>query len=65
MRYGERVMPKKAEAKVPVSFMCDPKVLQELDAIRKVEEGLLLPRSALIEKALRDWLERRSKEQAV
>ncbi len=58
-------MPKKAESKVPVSFMCDPKLLQELDAMRKIDDGLLLPRSALIEKALRDWLERRTKERTI
>jgi metal-responsive CopG/Arc/MetJ family transcriptional regulator len=57
-------MAKKSESKVVVSFVCDPKILQEIDTVRRIEDGLLVPRSALIEKALRDWLEKRSKEQA-
>lgn len=57
-------MTKKPESKVVVSFVCDPKLLQELDTVRQIEDGLAVPRSALIEKALRDWLERRTKEKA-
>jgi len=56
-------MVKKVEAKVVVSFMCDPKILQELDSVRRLDDGLLVPRSALIERALRDWLDRRAKDQ--
>lgn len=57
-------MTKKSESKVVVSFVCDPKILQQLDAVRQIEDGLAVPRSALIEKALRDWLDRRTKQQA-
>jgi metal-responsive CopG/Arc/MetJ family transcriptional regulator len=55
----------KESTRTIVTFACDKQLLQELDEARVVDEGLAVPRSAVIEKALREWLDRHSAKKII